>query len=142
MTLQYDALQKHYLNKIIADKAMMLYFKIKPITTLYTNRPWWPSGLGRVSNSSRHSLKDPCLNPAWDYDIDRSEVENFVTIQIAGRRVTCVAYNIYNSSSNQSKFTTQISTCPRATQQGCIKCRRHVTVLAVPTQEAIPEESG
>ena len=32
--------------------------------------------------------------------------------------------------------------CPRATQQGRIKCRRHFTVLAIPTQEAIPEEDG
>ena len=32
------------------------------------------------------------------------------------------------NSSNQSRLTTQI------------KCRRHVTVPAVPTQEAIPEE--
>ena len=31
-------------------------------------------------------------------------------------------------------------THPRATQQGCIKCRCHITVPAVPTQEAIPEE--
>ena len=31
---------------------------------LQLNRPWWPSGLERVSNSSRCSLKDPGLNPA------------------------------------------------------------------------------
>ena len=28
------------------------------------NRPWWPSGLEGVSNSSRHSLEDPGSNPA------------------------------------------------------------------------------
>ena len=31
---------------------------------------------------------------------------------------------------------------PRATKQGCIKCKRHITVPAVPTQEAISEEGG
>ena len=46
----------------------------------------------------------------------------------------------WQSSSNQSGLTTQIRTRPRATQQGRIKCRHHVTVPAVPTQEAIPEE--
>ena len=29
-----------------------------------------------------------------------------------------------------------------ATQRGGVKCRRHITVPAVPTQEAIPEEDG
>ena len=29
------------------------------------NRPWWPSGLSRHSNSSRVAAKDPGLNPAW-----------------------------------------------------------------------------
>ena len=38
--------------------------------------------------------------------------------------------------------TTQISTHPRATQQGRVKCWCHVTVPAVPTQEAILEEGG
>ena len=33
-----------------------------------------------------------------------------------------------------------VLTCPRATQQGRVKCKPHVTVPAVPTQEAIPEE--
>ena len=46
------------------------------------------------------------------------------------------------SSSIQSGLTTQIRTYPRATQQGCIKRRHHITVPAVPTQEAIWEESG
>ena len=46
------------------------------------------------------------------------------------------------SSSKQSGLTTQIRTFPRATQQGRFKCRCHVTVPAVPTQEAIPEEGG
>ena len=46
------------------------------------------------------------------------------------------------SSSNQSGLTTQISTRPRATQQGRVKCMRYVTVPAVPTQEAIPEKGG
>ena len=44
------------------------------------------------------------------------------------------------SSSNQSGLTTQIRTHPRPIQQGSVKCRCHVTVPAVPTQEAIPEE--
>ena len=59
------------------------------------NRPWWPSGLGRVSNSSRHSLEDPGLNPCsgLHYWSLRSR-KNFVAIQIAGRRVTSVAYDI------------------------------------------------
>ena len=39
------------------------------------------------------------------------------------------------NSSNQSGLTTQIRTCPWATQQGHVKC--HVTIQAVPTQEAI-----
>ena len=39
-------------------------------------------------------------------------------------------------------LTTQIRTRPRVTQQGRIKCRRHIPVPAVPTQEAIPEEGG
>ena len=29
------------------------------------NRPWWPSGLERASNSSRFSLEGSGLNPAW-----------------------------------------------------------------------------
>ena len=41
------------------------------------------------------------------------------------------------SSSNQSAQKTQIRTCPRATQQGRIKCRYHVTIPVVPTLEAI-----
>ena len=45
------------------------------------------------------------------------------------------------SSSTQSGLTTQIRTRPRATQQGCVNCRRHVTVPAVLTHEAIPEDS-
>ena len=48
----------------------------------------------------------------------------------------------WQSSSTQSGLTTQIRTHPRATQQGRVKCRRHLTVPAVPTQEAIPEEGG
>ena len=32
------------------------------------------------------------------------------------------------------------TTRPRATQQGCVKCRHHVTVPAVLSQETIPEE--
>ena len=43
---------------------------------------------------------------------------------------------------NQSGLTTQIRTCPRATQQGHVKCRRHVTIPASPTQKAIPGEGG
>ena len=31
---------------------------------------------------------------------------------------------------------------PRATQQGRVKCRRYITVPALTTQEAIPEEGG
>ena len=29
------------------------------------NRLWWPSGLERVSNLSKCSLKDPGSNPTW-----------------------------------------------------------------------------
>ena len=39
-------------------------------------------------------------------------------------------------------LTTQIRNRSRATQQGRVKCRSHVTIPAVPTQEAIPEEGG
>ena len=39
-------------------------------------------------------LRSQVQIPARDYDIDRSEVKYFVAIQIAGRRVTCVAYDI------------------------------------------------
>ena len=46
----------------------------------------------------------------------------------------------WQSSSIQSGLTTQIRTRPRATHQGHIKCRGHITIPAVPTQEAIPEE--
>ena len=44
------------------------------------NRPWCPSGLVRVSNSSRHSLDDDDRgsNPAWGYDMDRPESETTV----------------------------------------------------------------
>ena len=35
----------------------------KYIKKTIKDRPWWPSGLERVSNSSRHSLEDPGLNP-------------------------------------------------------------------------------
>ena len=51
----------------------------------------------------------------------------------------CYKYEFF---SNQSGHTTQIKTCPRAKQQGRVKCRRHVIVPPVPTQEAIPEEGG
>ena len=47
---------------------------------------------------------------------------------------------VVKSSSNQSGLTTQIRTHPRATQKGRIKCRHHVTIPAVPLQEAILEE--
>ena len=51
-------------------------------------------------------------------------------------------FQILNNSSNQSGLTTQITTRPRATQQTRIKCRCHITIPAVPTQEAILEEGG
>ena len=35
---------------------------------------------------------------------------------------------------------TQISTRPRANNQGCVKCRSHVPPPAVPTQGAIPKK--
>ena len=41
-----------------------------------------------------------------------------------------------------NRHSTQISTRPRATKQGRVKCRCHSTVPTVPTQEAIPEEGG
>ena len=54
-----------------------------------------------------------------------------------------LCFEIYwQNSSNQSGHTTQIRTHPIATQQGHIKCRNHVTISAVPKQEAIPKESG
>ena len=37
---------------------------------------------------------------------------------------------------------TQISTRPRANKQGCVKCRSHVPLPAVPTQGVIPKEGG
>ena len=37
---------------------------LKAQTSRTKVRPWWPSGLERVSNSNRCSLKDPGLNPA------------------------------------------------------------------------------
>ena len=48
-----------------------------------------------------------------------------------------IALNEYTS---QSGLTTQIRTCPRAAQQGRLKCRCHVNVPAVPTQQSIQEE--
>ena len=42
----------------------------------------------------------------------------------------------------QSGLMTQIRIRPRATQQGRVKCRPHVTIAAVPTHEAILEEDG
>ena len=41
-----------------------------------------------------------------------------------------------------TRQSTQISTGPRATKQGRVKCRRHSTVPMVPTQGAIREEGG
>ena len=46
------------------------------------------------------------------------------------------------NSSKQSGLTTQMRNHPRATQQGRVKCRCHITVPAVPTQEAITEDGG
>ena len=43
---------------------------------------------------------------------------------------------------HQTLHLTQISTRPRATKQGRIKCRRHSTVPTIPTQGAILEEGG
>ena len=39
------------------------YFIIFKVVTRHLNRPWWMIGLERVSNSRRHSLKDPVSNP-------------------------------------------------------------------------------
>ena len=39
--------------------------------SLDRNRPWWPSGLSRYSNSSRVSAADPGLNPAQGVNIHR-----------------------------------------------------------------------
>ena len=72
-------------------------------------------------------------------------------IQIVGRWVAVVPLSILNlgmrkpnwqSYSNQSGLTTQIRTHPRATQQARVKCRCHVTIAGVLTQEAIPEGGG
>ena len=46
----------------------------------------------------------------------------------------------YSQKNKDNQFPTQMSFCPRATQQGRVKCRCHVTVPMVTTQEAIPEE--
>ena len=61
------------------------------------NRPWWPSGLERVSNSSRHSLEDPGSNPARDYNIDRSRSESEMACHYSNSRSPggrCAAYDI------------------------------------------------
>ena len=57
-------------------------------------------------------------------------------------RTKITRYNYKNVDINNPLYTNpdQIRTRPRAKQQGRIKCRCHVTVPAVPTQEAIPEE--
>ena len=39
-------------------------WKFKKIK-IENNRPWWPSGLIRRSNSSRVAAEDPGSNPAW-----------------------------------------------------------------------------
>ena len=45
-------------------------------------------------------------------------------------------FNLYGTVAPiiQSIFKPQIRTCPRATQQGCVKCRWHITIPTVPTQ--------
>ena len=50
------------------------------------------------------------------------------------------SYQLPLRESLRDVLTTQISTCPRATQQGRVKCRLYGTVPAVTTQEAIPDE--
>ena len=56
---------------------------------------------------------------------------------------TCILLCVlYHCKRYQWTKLSKISTHPRATQQDCVKCRRHFTVSAVPTQEAILEEGG
>ena len=56
---------------------------------------------------------------------------------------TCILLCVlYHYKRYQWTKLSQISTHPRATQQDCVKCRRHFTIPAVPTQEAILEEGG
>ena len=73
-----------------------------------------------------------------EYGIDRSELEliNIPLMYVLNLGI------IFLKKNKQSGLTTQISTRPRATQQGRVKCRHHITVPAVPTQKAIPEEGG
>ena len=40
----------------------------------FSNWPWWPSGLDRVPNLSRHSLVDPRPNPTHDTSLYKSPV--------------------------------------------------------------------
>ena len=71
------------------------------------------------------------------------ELKYSLAIHIAGRRwgLRPLRYRTEAEGSVSQKYIS-ISTCPRATQQGRVKCRHHVTVPAVLTQEAIPEEGG
>ena len=71
--------------------------------------------------------------PAWDYDIDCSEVE--ILCSYLNSRAPGV-----DKAPQTIRLMTQIRTCPRATEQGRVKCRCQLTVSEVPTQEAILEE--
>ena len=50
-----------YMNKNKKCNYVYLYFLFDQQQQV--NRPWWPSSLEGVSNSSRRSLKDPGSNP-------------------------------------------------------------------------------
>ena len=65
--------------------------------TAKLNRPWWPSGLEHVSNSSRHSLKDPGSNPEYGNNIDRPVRNDLLLIHnMLGHRVVYDCFHTGN----------------------------------------------
>ena len=53
-----------------------------------------------------------------------------------------ISFSVYKAPQTNPDSDPKIRTRPRATQQGRVKCRHHVTLPAVLAQEAIPEEGG
>ena len=51
---------------------------------------WWPRGIERVSNSSRHSLEGAGSNPAWDQIITEIISDNFIV-------TNCVKYEMHEA---------------------------------------------
>ena len=49
--------------QVCASPSLRVSIILKRFKYHWLNRPWWPSGVGRVPNSSRQSLKDPGSNP-------------------------------------------------------------------------------